>query len=120
MQVITKGLSVGACRESVSLWYYLGFDKKYEYGTLYDSGYPRQKFCGYIWRFKYLLKRKMWKSKYFWQDTLWTPFNRFIGCKLLGHRNIIKIDDEQMNDRYFCTNCYTRLGPTNFEKVKIK
>jgi len=104
-----------AQRINASLWSYLGFYKAYEN----KDGNPHLvKDCR--WKFPSFIKQKLWKSNYFWQDTLYTPFNRLIGCKLFGHRDVKLISYYIADDTYFCFNCYRIIGNNNFIEVNIK
>jgi hypothetical protein len=84
-------------RETASLWFWLGFVKNY-------AGKGRSK-----WRFPGFIKFKKYKGGYFWQDTLFTYWNRFLGCKLRGHRKVGFTYDSKDNKYRFCFNCYKRI-----------
>jgi hypothetical protein len=76
---------MSTCRENVSLFLWLR-----HYGI------------------KRIIKRRIWKDRNFMQDTFFTGFNRFLGCKIFGHRKVEIIKDEEGKepDRKFCFNCY--------------
>lgn len=89
---------MGTNRENASLWFYLGFWENY-------AGKDKRK-----WRLPEFIKRKRWNSEYFWQDTLLTYWNRFLGCKLMGHRDVQNIDDDNGKRKDFCFNCYKKVS----------
>lgn len=59
---------------------------------------------------KKTFRTKIWKERYFWQDTLFTKWNRFIGCKVLGHRYKGSVEDGKGGWKLFCFNCYQKIG----------
>lgn len=89
---------MGCNREGASLWFHLGFWENY-------AGRGKRK-----WRLPEFIKRKRWNSKYFWQDTFLTHWNRFLGCKIFGHRNVKSIDDDNGLRKDFCFNCYKDIS----------
>lgn len=88
---------MGACREGMSLWFWFGFISNY-------CGKGKRK-----WRFPEFVKRRLWRSAYFWQDTFFTPLNRLAGCRLFGHRKI-GYDIENGEKEKICFNCYRNFG----------
>jgi len=84
---------MGAAREGASIWFYL---------------FGKSKYC----KPRDFFNRKLYKSPYFWQDSFWTPLNRLIGCRVLGHRNVIRIldDDNDYKPVDFCFNCYRKVS----------
>jgi len=62
-----------------------------------------------IW---YYLKRGWWKpflrsfkGNYFWHDSFGKYWNRIIGCRILGHRNIQNIADPGKPKQMYCFKC---------------
>lgn len=55
------------------------------------------------------IRRKMWQGRYFWQDSFWKYFNRLIGCRLFGHKEIgyFKEGDgcTKHEAHWYCFNC---------------
>ena len=88
---------MGAQRENYSLWFYLGFCKNY-------AGEGKSK-----WRFPGFIKQKKWRNSYFWQDTFLTYWNRFLGCKIFGHKKVQRVDDDNDVVYFFCFKCYSRV-----------
>jgi len=74
-----------ACREGSNIWFWL-FKQNKQY---------RRSF------------RNLIKSKYFWQDSFLTHINRFIGCKLFGHKITKLLDDNKHIN--FCFKCYSEV-----------
>ena len=87
---------MSAQRENCSLWFYYGFWKNY-------AGEGKNK-----WRFPEFIKRKKWKNSYFWQDTFLTYWNRFLGCKIFGHKKVQRVDDNDVV-YFFCFNCHQKV-----------
>ncbi len=78
---------MGACREGASIWFWL---------------WRGRKFKSRSWR-------RIFQSPYFWQDSFLTPFNRLIGCKLFGHRNVRDISDPGQPKEWHCFSCYRTI-----------
>jgi len=90
---------VSGSREKASLWFYLGFWKNW------GSTGKRK------WRLPEFFQKKLWRNSYFMTDTFWTPLNKLIGCKILGHRHIIfMIDDCDGTEYAFCYSCYQKVN----------
>ena len=55
------------------------------------------------------MRRKPWKSGYFWQDSFWKYWNKLIGCKIHGHKNITHFKEGEgctKNEaHWYCFNC---------------
>lgn len=86
-------------RQCASLWFYLGFWKNY-------AGKGKNK-----WRFPDFFKHKVWKNEYFMKDTFYTPWNKFLGCKLFGHRKIKFLWDDCGDGRYaYCFSCCRKVN----------
>jgi hypothetical protein len=56
-------------------------------------------------RIQWFFHDKLWKSDYFWQDTIFTRFNRLIGCRIFGHK-IRSGVNKQGDLTPFCFRCY--------------
>lgn len=80
------------CRETASIWFYLR-----------SSG---RRFGYFYWlRF---FKRRMWKHPYFWQDSVLVHFNRLMGCRILGHREVKYLPDGGCANNeavWYCFGC---------------
>lgn len=74
---------MGECRERADIWYWLGLR----------------------WNFPEFVKRKIWKSEYFWHDSFGRYWNRIIGCRLFGHRSVINVSDSNEEKRIHCFYC---------------
>jgi hypothetical protein len=87
-------------RQGASLWFYLGFWKNY-------AGKGTNK-----WRLPEFFKEKIWRSPYFRKDTFWTPLNKLIGCKILGHRNVkfLNEDNNYIQEFAYCFDCGTKIN----------
>lgn len=67
---------MGCGREGASIWFALGFRKEYNRPEINGRR---------AWRFPDFIKRKRYKSEYFWHDSFGKYWNRLIGCRL-GHK----------------------------------
>lgn len=90
---------MGACREGASIWFAL---KKWNNGYL-----------GIV----QFVKRKRWRSPYFWHDSFGMYWNRLIGCKLHGHKNIRNIGDCG-KVKYHCFGCERGQPSPDDQEVK--
>lgn len=84
-------------RETASLWYWLFKE---------DKNYPR---------FKRTFK-KLISNPYFWSDSFGRYLNRYLVCKIVGHRNTMWIDDNNSIRNLHCFHCASntesRVGAT--------
>lgn len=87
---------MGCGREGASIWFALGFRKKY-------AGRGKRK-----WRFPDFIKRKRYKSEYFWHDSFGKYWNRLIGCRF-GHRNAQWIEGNCDEEVLHCFACEKRI-----------
>ena len=76
-------MNMGGMRENASVWFHL-FAK---HGSI-----------------KYFIKRKVWKSEYFWHDSFWR-YLWFVVCLITGHRFQRWIDDGNGFEKLHCFNC---------------
>jgi hypothetical protein len=77
------------CRQTANLWFYIA---------------------------KRDIRNLKWavRSKYFWNDTFGCYLNRFLLCKLLGHRKVEWLSDgscESKSNRpkWYCFNCQSEV-----------
>lgn len=54
-------------------------------------------------------RRRVFKSPYLWQDSLFTHWNRLIGCWLRGHQLVKSIERGNDQSVRFCFNCYREV-----------
>ena len=92
---------MGACRETQNIWFHLKkVAKQY-------AGFSRWKMV------KMLMSRKFYGC-YFLHDSFGRYFNKFIGCPILGHRNVIWLSDGNCSDdrpKHYCFNCEQEVDP---------
>ena len=75
-----------ACRQTASIWSWL-FKK---HGS-----------------WKFFFKMKIWKQPFFWHDSFGKYFNRFMGCRITGHKRQW-MDDGGCNEdkpHWYCFRC---------------
>ncbi len=85
---------MGGCRENANIWSSLGFCS---YGGKWH------------WRGKRLFTKSFWGSPYLLHDSFGAYFNRFIICKLLGHREVKDVSDPGEEKRMHCFKCEKHL-----------
>lgn len=75
---------MGACRENASLWQYIKYNKSLPSYRWYKA-----------------------HKDYFWKDSFWQYYYKWIGCKLFGHKNkrAIPYYNDIDNDVVYCCNC---------------
>jgi hypothetical protein len=54
---------------------------------------------------KELLTRRFWRQSYIWHDSFGKYINRYVTCRLFGHRNVQVIDMSNGNKRRHCFAC---------------
>lgn len=71
---------MGGCRETANIWFYI---KKGWFNKI----------------------SKVIRSKYFWHDSFGKYFNRYIKCKITGHKNVSNISEDPRKVEMFCFDC---------------
>lgn len=68
---------------------------------------------------KFFFKNKLWKSDYFWHDSFWQYWNRWIGCKIIGHRREWMANGGCLENKphYYCFRCNQVIDCKN-ESIK--
>ncbi len=83
---------MGGSRETASLWFWL-----FEEGKHYKK-YKRS-------------FRKLVSSEYFWHDSFGCYINKYLTCKLFGHRNAQWLGEVHNNqEEFYCFSCKTKVG----------
>ena len=84
---------MSACRQTASLWFWLRHD------------------------FKLFIKQKMWRNDYFWHDSFGKYWNRSIGCRLNGHKNVHRLEEGCINPNphWYCFACETEVDPSEVD-----
>jgi len=62
--------------------------------------------------------KKCIQSPHFWQDSIFTYWNRWIGCRIFGHRKIQDVSDDTSNKEMFCFNCYRHIQYAPWMEIK--
>ena len=84
---------MSTCRQNMSIWRYI---------------FPRIVAGRLRWRVSRLFNRNYWQSRHVWHDSFGRYWNRLIGCRIRGHKNIRYLSDGGCsNDRpiYYCFAC---------------
>ena len=87
---------MGAGREGKNIWWWL-FTRWGNYAGR-----------GKRWRGRDVFRRKWWRSPYIWHDSVGKFWNRWIGCKVLGHRKVSNVSDDDRIELH-CFNCDRRV-----------
>ena len=89
------------CRENCSLWIWLKLNPKWLI-LGYDK-YTKK------WGLPYIFK--LIKKPYFLHDTFGRYFNKYIKCKLFGHKNVKLIEKCIDNKKvYYCFDCEQEIN----------
>lgn len=83
---------MGNFRENVDIW------------TSLSMKYPNGDWMG--WR---VFKRTFWRNPYLTHDSFGKYWNRLVGCRLAGHRNIQNVADPGEPKQMHCFNCERRI-----------
>ena len=103
---------MGGCRQTFSIWFYI--KKVFK---PYYKGYSRWK-C-----FRELVRLCINKSRtyYFWHDSFGIYFNRFLVCRMVGHRNVTWLFDggcgSEDRPKHYCFSCGSEVDP-GVDKIK--
>lgn len=96
------GLKMGGCRQTYSLWFFI--KKVFR---------PYSKYYGRWKSFKDLCKMDV-SNSYFWHDSFGKFINKFILCKLIGHRHVQWLSDGSCSSekpKHYCFNCECEVNP---------
>lgn len=90
---------MGAAREGADLlWYIFGW-------ASWARGWRKFRI---VWAFE----RKIWQSEYVWHDTIGVRWNKLLGCRIKGHKDVHTIvDDEGRDETYdYCFACARKVN----------
>jgi len=62
------------------------------------------------WMGKRIFTRRFWRNKYVWHDSFGKYWNRLLGCRLWGHRDVHNIEDPRYPAKWHCFNCERQVA----------
>jgi hypothetical protein len=96
---------MNGCRETLSIWFRIKaifkFDNK-------------------LYHFRRFINLDI-SNKYFWFDSFGVYINRYLICKIFGHKDVKWLsngDCDNQRPMYFCFKCLKEVNP-GIDKIKI-